>query len=1818
MPTPSQTQGNVEEIRLQVTTLAPAKSGLTGTIQQLTQVKQLLDTINNSVLSMYRGATVPAQFRKSLDAWQKDFATSFQKTAKVSMGQIGDMLKLDKSELAGLEDFAKRYAQAFKGIGGTPAAVGASKAAFRKQIESEKLALKNATIVAHEYARERVRAIEQENAARQKLVRDVFTPAVPAGGAGAGAGSGKAAAKGTVDLVVPVSQIRATVGPGVIEVVIPAGQVVGAAVAGAPVAGAPAGGKQAGTKRTKGTKTAVPVGGGQQTLALTVVPHGGSAARSVPLDVEILSGGLRTQAARVRGLIGPGTVVIDVPPTTPSTAAPSKPAAPILPPPVRPPPASPPPPSVGGGTGGGGAESFAAPGSKLIGTKVTELSKKKGKIETKKWEEDVGAYFEETFDAAGNWIRQQRTTDLTAKDKSRLLTRISDIKAEAVRIGTDVTQPMQTRIAAYQKAIDDLLALPSRMTGLKQDVADQLRGRLLTDVGRFRSQAGRMTEQVSREDAARALAQTRAQTAMEALRTAPAEGWTVQQQAPTRIGKGGVSQAWVLGREDATHRYARTVSLQYSAKEWADAVTSGRGIESLKAVDGAVSQVEKSMQKLGSTTNAAARGFVTNTKHVTAWATSVAVLYGTMGLIQRTMQNLIETTHQTARLDQVFSGIGGSAIQLRDQVLALAAANGRSSEEAMEAAVQWSRLGLTKTQVTDAVRTSLVAANVAELSTADATKHLQAVYMGYNLSVRDLTRVLGQMNAISNTFNVTNADLFMGLSRTAAVAKAAGMPLAELMATLGVTVGKTAQSGQNIGNAFKSLTVALNKPDIQKFLMEQYQLPIRSGDTGDIEDLATVLQRLYLAYTQVQKAEQLYMLTRIAGKTQASRVAAMLDSYIQQQVLAVNAQLNLNSAEEENAKILNTLRAQLAGVVTEYDRFISKQAIGGPLGRMLSDATGGGWNLGPEGAMKGGLKALRGVMALMNTELGSAVTTGMLALVTAVGVKMALFASSAAKAAVATGTLQKNAGWLTQTFKQLGDLWALQLLPTLNKLPTAGAVLAGWGGRGAGALGWVRQQRAYSARRRALLAEGALYAGPDPYARAGQTAHITGSGAFGFTTGQERREAYRNRRAEWQRLMSAHPSGAYMLGAAVGRSAGAVTGIASRVLGSFLSLTPYVAVAAAGVWAFNKAVEAAGLTSEKSAREIEKINQRRQQHEAAADAATTAMRLYDTLIQQANSPGIKPAQQKQLMELLPQLGGDTAWSGLLGVDKKELENAFKQGGEAVQALFQKKMSDATQVGFMERQAAWQERQNELQSMLNEEKRLMRSPFGKNRLPDIRKKIEGLRAQQAQYIVDESSGEAYEKLFTSTMRGRAHEARQQHLLGATQQFFAGMPGETNTVRLVNEMRGLDTQRRMIQSRLGELNYSDKAQAKDDEARKTQLESANKELDAARAEYTKQQSMARGASYTPGQAAVPPGSPQLAAAEQAVKDAEAKVRQIEAMAGRGGGELARRQGERNLLNKSLEQVATEYAKREAMVKAVRIQDTAQEARMRGSDRAALFGVGENQTVALLDKRSRLEQAIAQNRTQIAAASGNDLERQRLIVETLELNNQLTQTKAALRREDLAIAKAEVELQIRQKREAERGILSSGPEDMLRRVAAFRMTRNAQTGEQKSMMGLGQFLTLDPEMRELAGQWDSRLTPEGRELAQRRASLAGARGTLGNAATDAKAAAGIQDALLKQLSTEWMSALAGAMPIGALDGFEKQLNIARDAVQAFANVLNTASGNQPPTSGPPSNPNAGGHAPGTGTPPAGGRSGQFEFEIAGKPGKAGMAPGWMMTIN
>ncbi len=317
-------------------------------------------------------------------------------------------------------------------------------------------------------------------------------------------------------------------------------------------------------------------------------------------------------------------------------------------------------------------------------------------------------------------------------------------------------------------------------------------------------------------------------------------------------------------------------------------------------------------------------GFARNLLSVSGWSLAVTAMMMPVKLLGHSLQRMTDIGLQTARLSQVFRNVGGSATQLTDDVLSLASATGQSTKDAMDSAVAWSRLGLTRSQVGEAVRVSLMAANVAEISSADATEHLASITAVYGLRVSSLEGVLGMLNQTSNTARVRNQDLLEGLSNVAAVGKEAGFSLAELQGLIGASVEISGQSGGRMGNALKNTLTRLGRPDVQDYLRNEIGVETQLPGGGE-KSRAEVLREVFIAYQALNAEERTNLAGRVAGANQSNRFAAIMDSYVRAQMLAVESQLNLNSAQEENTKIVATLKSQLAGLGAEWDRMVVRE-----------------------------------------------------------------------------------------------------------------------------------------------------------------------------------------------------------------------------------------------------------------------------------------------------------------------------------------------------------------------------------------------------------------------------------------------------------------------------------------------------------------------------------------------------------------------------------------------------------------------------------------------------------------------------------------------------------------------------------------------------------------------------------------------------------------------------------------------------------------------------------------------------------------------------
>ncbi len=1185
--------------------------------------------------------------------------------------------------------------------------------------------------------------------------------------------------------------------------------------------------------------------------------------------------------------------------------------------------------------------------------------------------------------------------DLRQKLMADSMKRVGAIREELARARERGDKEEAKRLNSERRQMEKRIKSQNQMLGAGQK-SEEAKAKGLAAVAAFDQKQAAARQAVRDASIRRQVSHASAEGA---LADFLAVGGTIDRESATRrVGKNGME----TGREVQASR-------QFGGKKEIFTATFDSAGASVKKLTRDLSEARAEAGYL-------AGDFVKNTAKVTLWAASVGVLYKSLELAGYSMARVIDIGAQMARLDQVFRGVGGSTQQLTSDILHLAAVNGRSTQEAMDSAVQWSRLGLTRSQVNEAVRVSLMAANVAELSAADATEHLQAVMQNYQLQVGELGTVLGQLNQISNTYNVTNADLMQGLSRTAAVAKQAGLPLAELMGLIGATVGSTGQTGANIGNAIKSITVALGNPILQKGLRAQFGFETSTGGE-DIKNLSVLLSDLYVKYQHLNEAQQRSLLFQVAGKNQASRLSALLDSYVRAQTLAINAQLNLNSAETENAKIKGALRSQLQGLTSEWERFVVIQGNRGPV-QVLTQMSA----------------AMRNLLTLMNTRGGSMATTGILGLLLAGGAKSVL-----------TGMqLKSGGGFLSRSGNAVRGA-----LGGMNQSMMAAYAQVMGGGLGTnvktGQLGIFGAQKASS-----------LYVWSEALLRVGRSSAVSSAGVRGLATAM---------------------------------------GATTRALGAGLLalrawLVPLGVIALATV-GFNLAMEGLGLSSQAAESKLAGFNEEAQRAASAANAFAQAAELMRTA-QNALKPekgfaNMRPEDQSKMLSQVAEgmfvnEGDLTRRQKLTEEARAQLELMRQQGDlQGIQGLLEErrnKLIEERRGKLQEEFEAIKRQESATDAEVKKLKSVANGPLGfigadsrRNKITELERRQSDLSGDKTRNILDQSN--AFEERLHYDEKHQtaleSHKLTLESIAEIFNQIGTNNPFDKMLVRLAS----LDAQLGAIHSRRQELTQQDEQGL----ASEAEMDRALKEIQARKAAARGELAQMRPPSPLSLVGKVLTGNPEglgtvgkmLNTSDtyqkiKAKRDEIAKLEDEETRAKAGrlpAGEVgfASRQEQRKQLE---EEERNLKAQRDAL---------RNNRGLVGAQTQFGFGVEQSRRAVIpagygfdeADRLQRTRRALETDNKRLEAKPNRDLSDDARL---LENQRQLYQTILALRERAYTVERDINQLVFDRTREFQRSLFDAGPNELLRKLAAFRAAFDGKGGLRN--LSAGAMMSFSPEFR------------------------------------------------------------------------------------------------------------------------------------------------------
>lgn len=251
---------------------------------------------------------------------------------------------------------------------------------------------------------------------------------------------------------------------------------------------------------------------------------------------------------------------------------------------------------------------------------------------------------------------------------------------------------------------------------------------------------------------------------------------------------------------------------------------------------------------------------------------SASIVMNSIQLIRSAFNSLNETLIETEKvvvaiqrvLDETVEG-GEIANKLYD----IAERLGQSFDNVQEIAQNFAKAGLSWQETLEATEAAVLALNVAELTATESSEGLIAVMQQFNYEASELTYVIDVLNKAADKSAVDTPALLVALQKTGSYAAAANLSLEQTVGLISALSEATAASGQNIGNALKSLfSYTTRESSLDTFaslsdemneVVEQYRLGAKS--ILDVwEQLSVEMQSL-----DAQQADALSQWTESSG-----------------------------------------------------------------------------------------------------------------------------------------------------------------------------------------------------------------------------------------------------------------------------------------------------------------------------------------------------------------------------------------------------------------------------------------------------------------------------------------------------------------------------------------------------------------------------------------------------------------------------------------------------------------------------------------------------------------------------------------------------------------------------------------------------------------------------------------------------------------------------------------------------------------------------------------------------------------------------------------
>lgn len=287
-------------------------------------------------------------------------------------------------------------------------------------------------------------------------------------------------------------------------------------------------------------------------------------------------------------------------------------------------------------------------------------------------------------------------------------------------------------------------------------------------------------------------------------------------------------------------------------------------------------------------------------KSITRYVGVSTLIYSAFNAIKSGVQDVIALDTALVDLQKTTNATSNQLKEFYFSANDTAKKLGATTEEVIQAAADWSRLGYNiKDAQTMAEVSSIFSSISPDMDMEMATDGLVSAMKAFNIEADDaLDGIASKINAIGNSQAVSNGDIVEFLTRSSSAMHEANNTLEETIA-LGTAATEITRDAASVGNALKTVSMRIRGYDEET---EEYVGGIEELE-GDIADLtksvkhplgvslfrddaktefkstAELLRDISAVYDELTDKQQANLLEKLAGKRQGQIVAAILNNF---------------------------------------------------------------------------------------------------------------------------------------------------------------------------------------------------------------------------------------------------------------------------------------------------------------------------------------------------------------------------------------------------------------------------------------------------------------------------------------------------------------------------------------------------------------------------------------------------------------------------------------------------------------------------------------------------------------------------------------------------------------------------------------------------------------------------------------------------------------------------------------------------------------------------------------------------------------------------